>query len=269
MNMNNDNNKQDTNKIFMMLPSSILLFVFSFSILLFSFKVYDYFSFSFPKKMFFVNTKGIEDYSIDILKDKLTFILSAKTNKELDVFIPKVSNEKNIFQLEEGFKTFFNNERLFLKDFEIKNITKIYGSFKEIHGNRKIYDETSSKYRISIVFTNLKDRNDKVYYTINIVTDTNQKIYEFDYYLNENLKDFYEAVDLSEYLTLQNLYQYLDIKSKNKIFIRNLILKPAGTEFHVLNVVYTKSQNRIIVSIDHKKYALIYKKGEIINVIKI
>ena len=268
--MKKDNNiVEKENNLFMMFITSLLLFSISIGLSYFTFEIHKKFTFKFPKQTVFIDTEGIQEYTIAKLRDKLNFVFSANTRLELQLFLEKIVLLKNKDIIINNFKTFFENHKLLGKNIEILQITKIYGKSKEIKGNKKITLDTNSKYRIYIRTRDFEETQDYEYFTIDLIINPFLKIIDFKYYKNDNLKEFYKSLKLSEQLTLRNLPNFINQRTKNKIAVRNLFIKPTGTEFKVLEVVYTKAQIRIIVSIDYKKYSLIYKKGEIVNVIKL
>jgi len=262
--------KSKESKIFIMFLSSLLLLVMSIGIIYSSLLVKEKFTFKFADNVIFIETKGAEIYNIDLLRDKLSFLFLGKDKTELDLFIEKIVEDKSIEDTRNTIKEMYSNESLFKKEIIIIDIVKIYGSNMKIKGNKKVYQQTNGKYKVSLLLKNTeKQEVKKRYLTMFVVVNAEQKISSISYSKNENLKEFYEAINFSKFLSLENLGNLIQLKLKNKILIRNILIKPLGTTFIVHKTVYENGQIQILVNIDNKEYALIYKKGEIINVIKL
>lgn len=270
--MNKENKDQILEKegnLFMMGITSILLLIITAFLIGTTLEIQKKFSFKFAENTIFVESKGIEEYSIDKLKDKITFMLSASYKMELELFLEKIIDLKEIKKVKPKLIDFVMDEKLLNQNIKILNITKVYGKTKELKGNRKLLTETNAKYKVSLEVNKLTTTKDTKYITVDLIVNSLQQIVDFKYYINDNLKEFYEAIKISKVLNLKTLPNYISNKLKNKISVRNLFIKPSGTPYKLNKVEYTRNQIRILVNIDNKKYALIYSKGKIINVIKI
>jgi len=253
-------------KLMMMLATSILLIVIATTVVVTTLSIKNAYTFKFPEITLYVKAKGSQQYDLDKLYDNMNMLLQSTSKNEIKKVSEKILYHKEYNKLMPKIVEFFEKESFEEKtNIEILNITKIYGSTKKLKGNNDMYDKTASKYRVSL---KLERFTKSKYITITIILNPSFKITQFIYEDNEQLKEFYEAENLSKILTIKSLSEYLTPKLKNKILIRNILVKPTTTKFKIGKVIYVKEQNQIHTIIDNKKYIMVYKKGEIIDVIE-
>lgn len=259
---------KEKEKLVMIMLSMAVFFIIFTAIVIWSINALEKnINFRFAENTMYIPSKGDETYDIDKIYDKFSVLFNSTSEIEVKKISSNIIFHNNYEKVYPELLKFIQKENFFnVRNVELINIIKNYGSLKKIEGNKEFYANTNAEYEITI--KQEFEEGDSKFIDMTVTVSPDLKILNFKYVINENLKEYYKALDLSKELNLANISAYMTSNLRQKILVRNLMIKPKNSKFEIERVLYTKNQNQIIINIDNQSYIFVYSKGEIINAFK-